>query len=315
MFQFVLQRLMALVPVWLGVSLLAFGLGHLAPGDPAQLVAAQRAGGTPSDDQIAQARSELGLDRPLVTQYARWLGQVVRGNFGQSYRSGAAVFDELTSRLPATLELALAGFAVSLFIALPLGVIAATQRDKLLDHLTRLLALAGSSLPGFWLAFLLIILFAVQWHWLPVMGRNDWRNLVLPALALGFGASASLLRLTRSSMLDVLSEDYIRTARAKGLSASNVTLRHALRNALLPVITAAGLRFGFLLGGAAIIEVIFAWPGVGRLLVESISTRDYPLIQGYVLLMGTIFLLINLLVDVGYVWLDPRVQLAGAKKA
>ena len=310
MLQIAARRMLALIPIWLGVSLLAFGLGRLAPGDPAQLVAAQRAGGTPTDEQIDQARNELGLNQALPLQYVYWLQRVVRGDLGRSYRTGSDVLDELTTRLPVTLELALAGFAVSLLIALPLGVLAASKRGTWADRISSAIALAGASLPGFWLAFLLIILFAVELHWLPVMGRGSWQHLVLPALTLGIGSSASLMRLTRASMLDALGEDYIRTARAKGLTERVVALRHALRNALLPLLTAAALRFGFLLGGAAIIEVVFAYPGLGRLIVESITARDYPVIQGYVLFMSSVFLLINLIVDLCYVRLDPRIRFA-----
>ena len=309
MTQLIARRVLMLVPLWLGITLLAFLLGRLAP---ATLVANQRAGGVASQDQIDATRRELGLDLPLPLQYTSWLFRVVRGDLGVSYRTGGAVLDEFASRLPATLELALAGFAVSVVLALPLGVLAASHRNGIWDHITRLVALAGASMPGFWLAFLLILVFAVKVHWLPVLGRGTWQQLVLPAVALGFGAAAGLTRLMRSSMLEVLGEDYVRTARAKGVGARGVLLHHALRNALIPIITVLGLRFGFLLSGAAVIEVVFAWPGIGRLMVEGIAARDYPLIQGYVLFTGTIFLLVNLLVDLAYGWLNPRIRVEAA---
>ena len=238
------------------------------------------------------------------------MGRAVQGDLGESFKTGGPVLEELTTRFPATLELALGGLIVGVGLALPLGILAAIKRGALVDHLSRLLALVGASLPGFWLAFLLIILFAVKLHWLPVMGRGTLRHLILPALALGFGTAAPLMRLTRSSLLEVLGEDYVRTAQAKGLSQQVVVLRHALRNALIPVVTVAALRFGFLLGGAVVVEVIFAWPGVGKFMVDGIFARDYPLIQGYVVFMGTIFLLINLAVDILYVAIDPRIQVA-----
>lgn len=303
------KRLLALIPVWLGITLLAFGLGRLAPGDPAYLIAAQQSDGPPPTALVEQIRQEYGLTLPWPVQYGRWVGQVVQGDLGVSYKSGGAIAAELRQRFPATLELTMGGLLVGIGLALPLGMAAALYRGSVVDQISRFLALIGASLPGFWLAFLLIILFAVEWKLLPVAGRSSVRHLVLPAVALGVGIAAPLMRLTRSSLLEVLGQDYIRTAHAKGLAQRRVLIGHALRNALIPVVTVIGMSFGHLLGGSVIIETIFAWPGIGKLLIDGIANRDYPLIQAYVLFTGTFFILINLGVDLLYFWLDPRIQL------
>jgi len=309
MSQHILRRLLLLVPVWLGITLLAFGLGRLAPGDPARLIAEQQIDGPPTPEQIEQVRQEVGLNAPLPVQYTRWVWNALQGDLGRSYKTGGPVLRELVERFPATLQLAICSMLVGVGLALPLGIQAAVRRGSGIDHASRLAALIGASLPSFWLGFLLIIVFAVQLRLLPVAGRGALRHLILPAVTLGFGMAAPLTRLTRSSMLEVLGEDYIQTARAKGLAARTVVLQHALRNALIPIITVAGMSFGHLLGGTVIVETVFAWPGVGKLVVDSILARDYPLIQGYVLFMGTLFVLINLAVDLFYVWIDPRIRL------
>jgi peptide/nickel transport system permease protein len=314
MSHYILRRLVLLVPVWLGITLLAFVLGRLAPGDPARLIAEQQTDGPPTAEQIEQVRREVGLTDPLPIQYARWVQNALRGDLGRSFKTGGPVLRELTDRFPATLQLAVCGLLVGVSLALALGILSAVRRGSGIDQFSRLIALASASLPSFWLGFLLIILFAVQLRLLPVAGRGSPRHLILPALTLGFGMAAPLMRLTRSSMLEVLGEEYIQTARAKGLRERTVVLRHALRNALIPVVTVAGMSFGHLLGGAVIVETVFAWPGVGKLVVDSILARDYPLIQGYVVFMGTVFVLINLMVDVLYIWIDPRVRLTGERE-
>jgi peptide/nickel transport system permease protein len=311
--QYILRRLILLIPIWLGITLMAFGLGRLAPGDPARLIAERQVDGLATPAQIERVRAEYGLADALPIQYARWVGNALQGNLGESFKTGGPVLEELTRRFPATLELAVYGMLVGIALALPLGIQAAVRRGSVVDHASRLVALAGASLPSFWLAFLLIIVFSVNLRLLPVAGRSTPQHLILPAITLGFALAAPLTRLTRSSMLEVLGEDYVRTARAKGLHEGAVILRHALRNALIPVVTVAGMSFGHLLGGAVIVETVFAWPGVGKLVIDSIFDRDYPLIQGYVLFMGTIFVLINLAVDLLYLWLDPRVQLAAER--
>ncbi len=307
---FAFQRLLALPPVWIGVSLFAFAVANLAPGDPAQIILQRQSGEPPTVQAVAQLRKEMGLDEPFVVRYGKWLGSAVRGDLGKSYSSGQPVFTTLISRLPATLELALGSLLLGLVIALPLGVIAGTYRDRLPDHLARLISLVGTSTPNFVLGYVLILTFAVWLGLLPVTGSGGWRYIVLPVITLGVAEAAALTRLTRSSMIEVLSEDYVRTARAKGLHRRMVVMRHALRNALNPVATLTGVRFGRLLGGAVIVEYVFARAGIGTTIVDAIHDRDYPMIQGFILLMGTVFVTVNFLVDISYVWLDPRLRLS-----
>jgi peptide/nickel transport system permease protein len=304
-------RVLSLLPVWLGISLLAFSLANLAPGDPAQMILLRQTGELPSEDAVQRLREQLGLDDPFPVRYGRWLADAARGDLGTSFRTGEPVLGALLERFPATLQLAVAGLLIGLLIGIPLGVISATRRDSALDHASRVGVLLGASLPNFWLGYLLILLFGVGLGWLPVAGWGTWQHLVLPALTLGVGGAASLTRLTRSMVLEELGADYVRTARAKGLPERVVVVRHALRNALNPIVTLTGMRFGGLLAGAVVVETVFAWPGIGKFLVDSIYDRDYPTIQGFVLFTGTVFVLLNLLVDLGYAWLDPRVRLAG----
>jgi peptide/nickel transport system permease protein len=219
---------------------------------------------------------------------------------------------DLSDRFVATLQLAIAALAVAVAVAIPLGIMSAVRRDKPIDHIFRVIALLGASLPSFWLGYMLIIAFAVTLRLLPVAGYGDAQHLVLPALTLGLGAAATLTRLTRANLLEVLDEDFVRTARAKGLSERAAVLKHALRNSLIPIVTIVGMRFGQLVAGAVIVETVFAWPGIGKLVVDSIYDRDYPTIQGFVLFMGTLFVLLNLLVDLSYIWLDPRVRLGAS---
>ncbi|RDV80962.1 nickel ABC transporter permease [Ammonifex thiophilus] len=308
MLGYLLKRLLYLVPVMLGVSLITFLLINLAPGDPAGLIL--RSGGVePTREAVEALREELGLNDPLYLQYGRWLWRVLHGDWGRSFRTGRPVVEELLSRFPATLELALAATLFMLCLALPLGILSALYRHAWLDHLSRLGALLGASLPGFWLGLVLIYLFAVKLRVLPVMGRGGLEHLVLPAVTLGFGLAAVYARILRAGMLDALGQDYIKVARAKGLPEKWVIGRHALKNALLPVVTLLGLSFGHLLGGVVIVETIFAWPGVGKFAVDSIFNRDYPVIQGYALFMSVVFVLVNLVVDLSYVLLDPRIRL------
>ncbi len=309
MTRYLLRRVLYLIPVWLCISFIAFSLANLAPGDPAWLMLQRELGRPPSSEELVQARQDMGLDAPFVVRYVNWLGKAVTGDFGTSYANGEPVFEELARRFPNTLQLAVASLVIALALALPLGVLSAIKRDTMLDHFTRFNALIGAAVPSYWLAYLLILVFAIHLSLLPVAGRGTWQHLVLPSVTLAMAATASLMRLTRAELLEVLSQDYVKTARAKGLSEQSINLRHAFRNALIPVVTVAGMRFGALLGGTVIVETIFAWPGVGKFMVDSIFNRDYPVIQGFVLFMGTVFILVNLLVDVSYAWLDPRIQL------
>jgi len=298
------RRLLLLVPTVLGVLTLVVFLVHLIPGDPVEVML----GETASRADMSQLRADLGLDRPLGEQYARFLGGLARGDLGRSFFYRQPVLAVIGAALPATALLAAAALAVSLLIALPLGVLAAVRRGRIADRLALVGSLVVVSMPNFWLGPMLIILFSFRLGWLPVSGREGAASLVLPALTLGASLAAILVRMTRASMLDVLGEDYLRTARAKGVGERQVIARHALRNALLPVVTIVGLQFGALLSGAVITENVFAWPGVGTLLIQAITARDYPLVQGCVLVISLCYVAVNFLTDVLYAVIDPRVR-------
>ena len=306
---YLVRRILALVPIWLGISLFAFTLASLSPGDPARLILEGQQNEPVTPEQIEAFREQFGLNDPFVVQYGRWVGRAAQGDLGDSFRTGQPVSTELTTRFPATLQLAVPGFAVAVLLAVGVGVLSAVRRGSLSDHGSRLSALLADSIPSFVLAYLLIIVFSVQLHLLPVAGRGTWRHLVLPVLTLGLTTSASLMRLTRSSLLEVLDEDYVRTARAMGLPGRTVVLSHALKNALIPVVTLAALVLGTLVTGTVIVETVFAWPGIGKYVVDSIFARDYAVIQGFVVFTGTFFVGVNLVVDLLYVRLDPRVRL------
>lgn len=305
---YIARRLLYLVPTWLGLSLLAFVVGNLAPGDPVRAYFQRTRGRPPTETELELLRAEFGLDDTLIERFADWVGGALQGDLGISFSTSRPVTEELLSRFPATLQLAGAAMVVAIAIAIPVGVVAALYRNRLIDQVVRVGSLLGASLPGFFLAYLLIIVFSVELNLLPSVGRGGFEHLIMPALALGLAESAVLARLTRSSLLEVLGENYVRTARAKGVPEWRVVLRHGLGNSLTAVVTEAGLAFGALLAFSAIIEVIFVWPGVGRLLLEAITQRDYPVLQGFVVFAGTVFVLINLVVDLLYVWLDPRVS-------
>ena len=311
MARYLLRRLVYLVPVWLGISFVAFALANLTPGNPARLMLQGQLDRQPTAEEVARAEREFGLDDPFLVRYVRWLGDAATGDLGASYRTGEAVLGALLGRFPSTLQIAALSLLGAVAVALPVGVLAAVWRYSPLDHLSRVLALFGAAMPSYWVAYLLILVFAVRLHLLPVAGRGTWQHLVLPSVTLGLAVCASLMRLTRSEMLEVLGQDFVRTGRAKGLGPRAVLVGHALRNALIPVLTVAGLRFAGLLGGAVIVETIFAWPGIGKFVVDSIFARDYPVIQGFVVFMGSVFLLINLAVDLSYALLDPRIRLGG----
>ena len=314
-YAYLARRVLSIVPVWIGISLLAFSLGTLAPGDPAAALY-QHAYGIPPPNEAAlqELREELGLNAPFPLRYGRWTFAALRGDLGISIRTGVAVWPELATRLWATLKLTLGGFIVATLIAFPIGILAAVRHNTWADLAARLFSLLGAAMPSYWLAYILILLFAVHLHLLPVAGTGSWRHLILPCFTLGLGGAAILSRLLRSSMLEILGNDYIRTARAKGLPERRVVLFHALRNALIPVVTVMGTILGHLLTGTIIVETVFAWPGLGQLIVDSIFFRDYPVIQGFVLFAGTVFVLINLVVDLSYTWIDPRVRLGGASR-
>lgn len=307
--RYLVGRLLALVPTWLVISFVAFLVASSAPGDPALIVLRQRGPDPPTAAEIAELRHQLRLDGPFLARYGRWLGAAVRGDLGTSFK-GFPVRSVIQKRFGATLQLAVPAFILALLIALPLGALSAVRRGSLLDHGVRLVSLTLASLPSFWLGYLLIIVLSVKLHLLPVAGQGSWRNMVMPVVTLAVGTGASLGRLVRSSLLENMESDYLRTARAKGLTESAVLAAHALPNSLLAMVTASGLRFARLLAGAAIVETVFSWPGIGRLLVEAVNDRDFPTIQGIVLFSGTLFVLINLFADLAVTRLDPRIRLA-----
>ena len=298
------RRLVLLIPILLGVSIFIFLMLRLIPGDPARL----EAGPDASLAGVERIRHELGLDRSWPEQYVIFLGNLARGDLGTSSRTHEPVAREIASRFPATVELTLASTLIAIAIGLATGIAAGSRPNSPTDYGSMLLALLGVSTPAFWLGLMLISLFAVGLHWLPSGGRGGLEHLALPAITLGAGAAAVIARVTRASLLEVSNQDYIRTARAKGMADSRVIYLHALRNALIPIITVSGLQFGFLLGGAVVVETVFSWPGVGRLLVDSISVRDYPMVQGIMLILATEFVLVNLLVDFLYAFVDPRIR-------
>ncbi|MDQ7841418.1 MAG: ABC transporter permease [bacterium] len=305
--RYLVQRLSLLVPVMLGVTLVAFITLHLAPGDPARVLLGELGQGA-SKEEIARLRSTLGLDAPLPVQYGRFVWRAAQGDLGRSLRTGAPVRDEVLARAPFTLVLTVASLGIALAIGIPAGVLSAAYRGRAVDHAAMLLALFGVSLPVFWLGLLLMLVFSLALGWLPASGFGTWKHLVLPAVTLGLASSALIARMTRSSLLEVLGQDYIRTARAKGLADRTVLLGHALRSALIPIVTVVGLQLGGLLGGAVLTETVFAWPGLGRLAVSAIYSRDTPLVQGTILFTAIAFVLINLAVDLLYALLDPRIR-------
>jgi peptide/nickel transport system permease protein len=302
--RFLARRLLLTIPVLLGVATLVFSLIHLIPGDPAQAML----GETASQRDVDELRQRLGLDRPLLEQYVGFLGAALRGDLGTSLRTGDPVTKQILDRMPATAELAMAAMVVALVFSLPLGIAAAVWRGTAIDHAAMTIALAGISVPNFWLGPLLAIVFAVELGWLPVSGRGTLMHLILPAISLGAALAAILARMTRATLLEELREQYVVAARARGVSRFRAVIRHAFRNSLIPVVTLVGLQFGAVLTGAVITETIFAWPGIGRLLVQSIGFRDYPLVQGCILLIAVTYLAVNLLTDLAYGVLDPRIR-------
>jgi ABC-type dipeptide/oligopeptide/nickel transport system permease component len=305
--RFALRKLLSLLAVIPVITLLVFLMRVLVPGDPVEIMfmgqSADRA-------TIERVRRELGWDRPIFVQYAEYVGRLVQGDLGKSFQNGRPVAEDLRARYPLTLLLALASLVLAVTVGLALGVVAALQRERLLDAVATALAVVGISMPPFWLGLLLIGLVSVRWGLLPVMGAESWRHLVLPAFTLGVISAAAIARLVRSSLLETLGQDFIRTAWAKGLPGHLVVVKHALRAALAPVLSVIGLQFGFMLSGAFIVEVVFAWHGVGELAVIAIQGRDFPLVQGVVVTVAVTYVVLNAVVDVLSGWLDPRVTLS-----
>ena len=305
MLTWVARRLLAVVPVLFGVTLAVFSMLFLVPGDPVKMMLAEF---VTNPDQVAQMRAQLHLDEPVLKQYARFVGNAVRGDLGVSIRSRRPVSTEIGENVGSTAGLALVSMAVAVAIGVPLGLLAAILRNSWLDVGSMVVALLGVSMPSFWLGLLLIFAFSLHLAWFPATGGGDLWHLVLPSITLGAIASAIIARLTRSSMLEVLGQDYVRTARAKGLRWWRVVVSHALKNALIPVVTIFGLQFGNLLAGAVIVETVFSRPGLGRLIVGGILAKDFPLVQGTVLFVATVYVLVNVAVDIAYAFVDPRIR-------
>lgn len=302
--KYILKRLMMLIPVIIGVSFLVFTIMSLTPGDPAQLILGESA----PKEAIMKLRQEMGLDDHFLVQYFNFAKKAVVGDFGRSYTTGREVFNEIFSRFPNTLLLAVSGVVISICIGIPVGIISATRQYTFIDSFSMVAALLGVSMPNFWLGLMLILTFSVNLGVLPSGGFESMKSLVLPAFTLGVGSAAIVTRMTRSSMLEVIRQDYIRTARAKGVTEKKVVNKHALKNALIPVITVVGLQFGHLLGGAVLTETVYSWPGVGRMMVDAIRQKDTPTVLATVVFLATVFSVVNLVVDILYAYVDPRIK-------
>lgn len=304
MYQYIIKRLLYMIPVLLGITLILFIMLRALPGDPAQTIAGEMA----TQEEVENIRHQLGLDRPAYIQYAKFLGRLVRFDLGQSARTQGPVTDEILARLPNTLLLAVVAIFLACLFGIPAGIISAVRPYSILDYFVTSGALFGISMPVFWLGLMLVVVFSVTLQWLPAGGTGTWKHAVLPSITLAAFVVAFIARMTRATMLETLSQDYVTTARSKGLREQIVIIRHALHNALIPIITMIGLQFGSLLGGAVLTETVFAWPGMGRLIVDSILARDYPVIQGTILVFGLLYVVVNLIVDLLYAYVDPRIR-------
>ena len=309
MHRYVIKRLLLLIPVTILTSFIVFFIINLAPGD----VVAQLTGGDATPEEVAEIRADLGLDQPIIVRYLKYLSGLVRGDLGKSYLNGRSVFDAYMEKLPATLKLALASIFVSIIISIPLGISSAVHHGSIRDNVGMVAALLGLSMPNFWLGLLLIIAFSLNLGWLPSGGAEGFQSIILPAITVGTGLTAMLTRTTRSSMLDVIRQDYLRMARAKGVPEKVVIRKHALRNALIPVITVIGTQLGSCLGGAILTETVFAWPGVGRLILDAVNSRDIPMVTGCIILKTITISIILLIVDLLYAVVDPRIRAQYAK--
>ncbi|MED4779721.1 nickel ABC transporter permease [Brevibacillus choshinensis] len=307
--QYLLKRLMSGLIVLVGVSLFSFALIHLIPGDPVRIMLGEKA----TKERVEQLREQMGLNKPLVVQYVNYATGVLKGDLGISLKTSRPVSMEIAQRFPATLKMALSGIVVAIVAGVIMGILAAKYKDTYIDYAIMSMATLGMSLPSFWLGLLVIMVFAVKLGWFPVAGGTGVKDLIMPALTLGVLLSTTISRLTRSGMVEVLSNDYIRTARAKGMSEGIVLFRHAFRNVMIPVVAVVGLQMAALLGGAVIVEQVFNWPGIGTLAIEAISSRDFPMIQGIILFMGAIYVIVNICVDLLYAVLDPRIDYSTSK--
>lgn len=315
MARYITKRIAAMVLVVFAVTVFTFFLVHLAPGDPRILMAMSRFGNEVTPEQIEWIGEEMGLDAPVHNQYRIWLGHLFDGNLGNSIRSDQPVIEELKTHLPATLQLGLTSFVVSMLIAVPLGIAAAVRNNSLFDNAVMLGSIIFISIPGFWLALLFILLFSVRLDLLPVCGRGGIEHMILPVAVLALGMAATTTRLTRTCMLEVLRQDYILAARARGLPEKIILYRHALKNAFIPISTYSGIKIARIFQYAVVVETIFSWQGIGKLMVDSCYARDFPMIQGCVLLIGAVFVVLNFIVDISYMYLNPRIRFGGETQA
>lgn len=304
MHKYVIKRLLALVPVILGVTLIIFLIMDLTPGDPARIVLGNMA----SEEAITDFKETHGLNDPLIVRYIHYIIDMLKGSLGNSYRTNRLVMDELLARFPATMELAAASIILAVAVSVPIGVLSAIKQNSIFDNAGMVISLIGIAMPGFWLGLMLIIIFSLNLGLLPSGGNDAWYCIILPAITNGVSCCANIARITRSSMLEVIRQDYIRTARAKGVSKRKVMIRHAMKNCWIPIITVAGLQFGTMLGGTVVIENVFAWPGVGDFLLKSIKTQDTPCVLGSIVMFTIVFSIVNLLVDIIYAFIDPRIK-------
>jgi len=304
MHKYILRRVLLLIPVMLGVSFVVFTIMFFTPGDPAKIMLGERA----PAEEVAMLRTQMGLDDPFIIQFFNFVKKAVQGDLGRSLVTKRAVAAEIWSRFPATLQLSAAAVLIAVLMGIPIGIISATKQYSTFDMVSMVIALIGVSMPNFWQGMMMILLFSITFRILPSSGYGTLNHLIMPAATIGTSAAAVITRMTRSSMLEVVRQDYIRTARAKGLSERVVINRHALKNALIPIVTVIGLQFGSLLGGAVLTESIFSWPGVGRFMVDAIRTKDYPSVQGGVLMLALTFSIVNLAVDILYAYIDPRIK-------
>ncbi len=306
MAKYILKRIIALIPVIFGVTLVVFLIMQLAPGDPARMIAGELA----SPEQVNELREEMGLNDPILVRYFNYMVDFFHGDLGESYFKHRAVMDEIMDRFPYTAKLAAVAVVLTIVMSIPIGITAAVRQNSIFDNLSLVVTLFGISMPVFWLGLLLIILFSLRLGLLPTGGADTWKGYVLPAFCLAFSNMSTVARTTRSSMLETIRQDYVRTARAKGVSKRKVIRKHAFRNALIPTITVIGIQISQLLGGSVVVETVFAWPGVGRLMIESINSRDTPLVLGCIVMLTIIFSLLNLVIDLCYGFFDPRVKAA-----
>lgn len=309
MYKYIIKRILMLIPVLIGVTFLVFFIMALRPGDPAVMILGDGA----TDESVAMLREEIGLNDPLFVRYGHYMVNLVKGDMGTSYKNQMDVMDQILVRFPNTVLLAVTGMIVALLIGIPIGIISAKKQYTFIDNFSMVFALIGVSMPNFWFGLVVVMIFSLQLGILPSSGMGEGffnlvKSLILPALTLGTGAAATVTRMTRSSMLEVIRQDYISTARAKGISENQVTRRHMFKNALIPIITVVGLQFGYLLGGAVLTETVFSWPGLGRFMVDAIKTKDTPVVLGTVIFMSVVFSMVNLMVDILYAYVDPRVK-------